>query len=313
MRLLYEETPEGVCLLRCYGLDGILEIPEEIHGRPVTELAGYIFSDTVRNREQPPEVYEGEPELCGEQLEELTLPSHIKKIGPYAFYNCHKFRKLVCQGSILDWGAGAFTGCSALCKLDIRIEEGKKSCFAEILSELRQTLEVNYLGPRGEMRTRLIFPEFYEESVENTPARIVMREMHGCGHMYRYCFDQGSFSFKEYDRLFPHVKVQEQPETAACLAVYRLYWPWALSEKAGADYRDFVKEYAGEASKELLRRGDNEALVWLAGQLFMGEGQVEAMVREAVKAGEVEVSACLMDIKYRRFGQKSRAARTFEL
>ena len=50
-----------------------------------------------------------------------------------------------------------------------------------------------------------------------------MREMHGCGHMYRYCFDGGDFRFDEYDRLFPHVKVQEKPELAVRLALYRLY------------------------------------------------------------------------------------------
>ena len=55
-----------------------------------------------------------------------------------------------------------------------------------MLAELRQTLFVDY---HGKQEARLVFPEFFEESVENTPARIIMREMHGCGHRYRYCFD----------------------------------------------------------------------------------------------------------------------------
>ena len=26
--------------------------------------------------------------MCGEALEELTLPKHLEKVGAYAFYNC---------------------------------------------------------------------------------------------------------------------------------------------------------------------------------------------------------------------------------
>ena len=116
-------------------------------------------------------------------------------------------------------------GCSGLRELDIQLMGGPRSCFKEVLSELRQTLTVSCRDSSGALAARLIFPEFFEESVENTPARITMREMHGCGHMYRYCFEGPEFSFGEYDRLFPHVQVQEKPELVTRLAVYRLYWP----------------------------------------------------------------------------------------
>ena len=92
--------------------------------------------------------------------------------------------------------------------------------------------------------------------MENTPARIIMREMHGCGHMYRYCFDGGDFRFDEYDRLFPHVKVQEKPELAVRLALYRLYWPCGLRESAEDEYWDYVRTHAGEGAKGLIERGE---------------------------------------------------------
>ena len=209
MRILYEKTLDGVCLQRCYGLDKILEIPGTVEGMPVTELAGYLFSDTVRRREPPPCEYRGEPELCGSRVEEIILPDTVRKVGAYGFYNCYGLNRLSCSSAVEDWGAGVFTGCTGLKCLDIRIAKGRKSCFKDILSELHQTLSVNYRSGSGTLMAKLIFPEFFEESVENTPARVIMREMHGCGHMYRYCFDGGDFRFDEYDRLFPHVKVQE--------------------------------------------------------------------------------------------------------
>ena len=100
-----------------------------------------------------------------------------------------------------------------------------------------------------------MFPEYFEESVENTPARIIMREMHGCGHMYRYCFDGTRFDVGEYDRLFPYVTVQEKPELVTRLALYRLYWPWGLKEEAAQAYWDYVTAHAGDAAEGILKRG----------------------------------------------------------
>ena len=45
MRCLYHLTKDGVCILRCYSLDSIAELPSKIEGKPVTELGAYAFSD----------------------------------------------------------------------------------------------------------------------------------------------------------------------------------------------------------------------------------------------------------------------------
>ena len=34
--------------------------------------------------------------MCGEVLEELTLPEHLEKVGAYAFYNCFHLKKISC-------------------------------------------------------------------------------------------------------------------------------------------------------------------------------------------------------------------------
>ncbi|MGN0372157.1 MAG: leucine-rich repeat protein [Enterocloster sp.] len=318
MEILYKETLDGLCIQRCYGLDGIIQLPDEIGGRPVTELAGYVFSRTVRGREIPPAEYAGEPELCGAAVEELVLPEHIKKIGPYAFYNCSNLRSLSCWSTVRDWGAGVFTGCSQITKLDIRIREGEKSCFKEILSELRQTLEVCVRGEDGELRARLIFPEFFEESVENTPARIIMREMHGCGHMYRYCFDNTAFQYREYDALFPHVQVQEKPELVTRLALYRLYWPWGLTEQSKMIYREYLTAHAGEAAYALIKRGELDLLRFMAELPEISEFHFAEMIKAAAVLENAQASALLMDARHRRCGGQKTAARrerkrTFEL
>lgn len=313
MKLLYEETLGGISVRRCYGLDGIVQIPDNIDKKPVTELAGYLFSETVRGRETPPLAYKGEPELCGSRIKELTLPAHVKKIGAYAFYNCFDLRKLSCCSTIEDWGAGVFTGCAGIRELEIRMFENRKSCLREILSELRQTLDVDYLDARGNLLCKLVFPEYFEESVENTPARIIMREVHGCGHMYRYCFDETRFRPSEYDRLFSHVIVQEKPELVTRLALYRLYWPWGLGEEARREYQAYTAAHAGEAAKGVLARGERDILGWMARSDFMDEHGLGEMLTAAADKGNAADAALLMDIKRQRFGHVSLKARTFEL
>ena len=306
MKLLYEETLDGISVRRCYGLDGIVQIPDRIDGKPVTGLEGYLFSETVRGRGVPPHEYEGEPELCGSQVKELVLPRYAKRIGAYAFYNCSGLRKLSCQSTVDDWGAGVFTGCPGIASLDICVREEGKSCFREILSELRQTLDVDYRREDGTLLAKLVFPEYFEESVENTPARIIMREMHGCGHMYRYCFDGTRFDVGEYDRLFPHVTVQEKPELVTRLALYRLYWPWGLKEEAAKAYQDYIAAHAGDAAEGILKRGERDILGLMARSGFMGRDGLGQMLDAASRGGNAADAALLMDIKHERFGHVDR-------
>ena len=313
MKLLYEETLDGISVRRCYGLDGIVQIPDRIDGKPVTGLEGYLFSETVRGRGVPPHEYEGEPELCGSQVKELVLPRYAKRIGAYAFYNCSGLRKLSCQSTVDDWGACVFTGCTGIASLDICVREEGKSCFREILSELRQTLDVDYRREDGTLLAKLVFPEYFEESVENTPARIIMREMHGCGHMYRYCFDGTRFDVGEYDRLFPHVTVQEKPELVTRLALYRLYWPWGLKEEAAKAYQDYIAAHAGDAAEGILKRGERDILGLMARSGFMGRDGLGQMLDAASRGGNAADAALLMDIKHERFGHVPLRARTFEL
>ena len=57
----------------------------------------------------------------------------------------------------------------------------KRSCFRELLIEIGEEQEVMYHCPDGD--AKLIFPEYFEEAVENTPARTSSqrRTEVGCG------------------------------------------------------------------------------------------------------------------------------------
>ena len=87
--------------------------------------------------------------------------------------------------AIVRMGSGVFTGCR-LEKVEIDFMDGNKSCLKEILTEIRYQIiaTLRYQGTE----TKILFPEYYADAVENTPARIVETHYYGSGGEYRECF-----------------------------------------------------------------------------------------------------------------------------
>lgn len=328
---LYQIKNETITVLGCRSYDGLVEIPRTIDNRPVTELSAYAFSEGWGRQEmlkaagtilvadaegnavsnELPSI-ELPPAACCGHLKEIILPPTIKKIGNYAFYNCFELNTIRCYSTIEDVGSGLFTGCSGVKNMDIHVEPGRRSCFKELISELRQELYVNYYEEQAErpVLAKLVFPEMFEESVENTPARIIMREMHGCGHMYRYCFEQTAFRFSKYDALFPHIKVQE-PESVVCaLVMGRLKYPLELMEPYREVYEEYLRSHMTAAAKRALIERDTELLTWLAENYADRKETLDELIELANQKGETEALSVLMDLRHRRFPVKKR---TFSL
>lgn len=293
----------------------IVMIPEELEGLPVVELGAYALSKSC--------------------VEEVHLPSQLRKIGAYGFYGCQRLRRIYCYGRTLDLGAGLFADAGNVEFLDITLFEGEKSCFREMLSELRQTLRVRVHmveeNGGGAKEARLIFPEYYEESVENTPARILFIETHGCGHRYRYCFANREFQYRGYDEVFPHMKVQEPEELVTELALGRLLFPYGLLERYEVMYREYVKGHwktAGRLliaadgwSRDTVTNLEPGGIGWLAEYFLETPEQVGELTDLAQQAGDTEAVSRLMDFRYRKFGSEElqdiqstqRRKRRFEL
>lgn len=323
-------------------IDGIKEaqpqvvIPPELEGRRVTELGAYALS--------------------GSDVEEIYLPPWLEKVGAYGFYGCEKLRRIYCYGRVLDLGAGLFAGVHTVELLDITEFVGEKSCFKDMLSEFRHTLRVRVRritedaltngdfeqirsGDAGAFQeARLIFPEYYEESVENTPARILFVETHGCGHRYRYCFSGREFQYTGYDELFSHVKVQESEELVTELALGRLLFPCGLTDEHRVMYMDYVREHWRTAGVLMARAGvrrfgqatnlEPGRIPWLVQTVLEGaecrtssaQGgiaeQITELISIAQQAGDTELVSWLMDYRYHRGGaeaQETTRKRRFEL
>lgn len=259
MKFIYTRIKDEIRIDKIEDPEAVIYVPEQFEDCPVTELGSYVLAHSA--------------------VEEIHLPPYVRKIGAYGFYECEQLKRIYCYSRALDLGAGLFAGVPAAEYLDITEFPGERSCLKEMLAELRQTLRVQLhqmpaaaLGKDtvpvsgnepekmpvsgdtvDEMEARLIFPEYYEDSVENTPARIVSIETHGCGHRYRYCFAGRVFQYRGYDELFPHVQVQEKEELVTELALGRLMYPRELSEKFREHYLDYVREHWKTAGRLLIQ------------------------------------------------------------
>ena len=103
MRIHYRVTGEQIEIIRCFGTDPQIVLPERIEGLPVVRTAAYAFSDRKGAEEEDVRVFETEEHrmfggseslLAGGAVESVFFPDTMEKIGRYAFYGC---RNLACR------------------------------------------------------------------------------------------------------------------------------------------------------------------------------------------------------------------------
>ncbi len=301
MRFAYEIKNGCAVVRRCYDFGEEADIPAEIDSYPVRELGAYAFSEhlekealereikqgtvkiwnaEMQRREDADSSKETEPELQGMRIKKVSLPEGLKKIGSYAFYNCNALKELWFHGSLKDLGAGLFTGCHHLEQLRVTLDESETSCLREILIEVPEKMTV---AVEGQIQAKLVFPEFFEESVENTPARILMIQMHGSGMNFRNSFYMKKLDFRAYDACYYMAKAEEDFDTVLEMTLDRLRYPVGLSEEHRAAYESWLNEHLKQAFEKTIECRDMELLTWLTENGNPGSGLLSKM---AIAAAE---------------------------
>ncbi len=247
--LLCQETKDGIRVLRAFGNQSNLSIPDTIGDKRVTEIGPYCFSASEKplpedtflwsdpgapRRDQLP------PPLQGEDLESVRLSSRIATLHNGAFYNCRQLIRLSFGPAIRGIGSDVFTNCRQLRHLEIRSDDRQSTGLPLLLERLPEDLTVTF--PGGSM---LFFPEYYEWLDEVTPAHLFSRTINGEGYRMRKCFRDGVLDFDKYDQCFSSALVTESDESLCRIALSRLLYPAALSPTAKTRYQAAIKERAG--------------------------------------------------------------------
>ncbi len=321
MDILFEfkEKNGGACVTKLLAPGAVCVVPEVLDGLPVTELADKVFS--------------------GSAVEKVYLPRTLIRIGRYEFYGCEKLQEIHFYGSLREVGGGVLTGCRNIKSLTVHMDTAEESALRDFVTEINERVMVHVFMQDGQNRrmigvdtgfertaltsdilekengetecARLIFPEYYDEAVENTPARITVSNIHGTGQKYRYCFEGRKFRFDRYDKLFVYEKVEESVLMASKIAVNRLRYPKGLWESAKREYEKFLLENLYEVLLGSLE--DPETVKWLAGQYLTPEKnpltaeEISGLITEVSKRHLPEFSGMFMEIQRKKFGVKKKS------
>lgn len=319
MVIQYKIRENEIEILRCYGNTGTVIIPREIDGRPVTSIAPYAFSGAKEEEkedfywllEMPDEDLEALPEICGEMAEEVVFPDTVAKIGNYIFYGCKNLKTIEMTDELMQIGSGAFTGCRSLSKLVIHLRKSEVSCLKEITDEIRKEMHVTlHYEAEGRETAKLIFPEHYEEAVENTPARLLVTHHHGSGGYYRQCFYDKKVDYRKYDELFQTSVVMDPPELVTEILFRRLQYPYGLWSNAKERYLAYLKEHLEETAAILAGNDELERLQMIGEMGLYTREALDAAINISSKLSNPESLGYLMNEKHRLYPAEKK---TFEL
>ena len=117
MRIHYRVSGEGIEIVRCFGTDSQVVIPEQIEGKPVIKAAPYAFSARKDKEEIDVQTYDTdqigqrsaeEKLLAGDAVEEVVFPNTMREIGRYIFYGCRNLKKLEFSDNLMQIGSGEY-------------------------------------------------------------------------------------------------------------------------------------------------------------------------------------------------------------
>lgn len=314
MEIHYRKSEKGLILTGCYGGDGRIILPDEIDGVPIVEIAPYAFSECKEAADDL--VFVSDNDLFADNwrrlkttdIEEVRLPFGVREIGKYAFYRCRNLKKLILSDAILEIGGGALTGCRGIQEVEIHFKNGECSALKSILDEVR--FQVHARLYMGDKVADILFPEHYEEAVEDTPAKQLFTRYHGAGGDYRQCFYNRELDYKKYDELLYRAIAEDTVENVGQMAFGRLMFPYKLSEQAKEKYEDYLKMNLVQIMVLLTEKEEIDRIRFLINEKIISEDAFLSAIECATRYGKTEILSILMDEKRKAFPKKKK---TFDL
>lgn len=323
LRYLWTPLPEGGArLLRVYGMQPELELPEKIEDHLLTEIGAYCFAAAEHLPEDGVRVtvvgdIEGSEKylysLSGDKPEKIILPDTVKVIRDLAFYNCRKLRCIQTGAGISEIGSDVFMNCGSLTVLELRCGIGEPSGAGVILSRIASELEVRFLEQQDNRRKMepeavLLYPEYQETYDEIAPAHIFGRNITGEGFRARQLFRQGRVQLEQYDEIFAKVSVEEPVITSGRMALYRLQYPVGLADRHREKYEDYLRQNAWELGKFFVKRREREVIFFLCSRQYLSGMDLEQVIVYCTTENWGEGSASLLEWKH-QFGKGDRRNR----
>lgn len=293
----FTEKNGGACITKVLDPGAVCVVPDTLGGLPVTEL--------------------GDRALARTDINEVYLPKTLRRIGRYAFYNCEKLHILHFYADTREVGGGIFNGCRKIREMYIHLGEDEKSALRDFVTEIMDRVLVHCLVPDGQGGekeiSRVVFPEFYDESIENSPARNLSFSIHGSGQKYRYCIMDKKIQYDRYDKVFFYEAIEESVGDAAEIAINRLMFPHGLTENSREKYEQYLMDNLCEVLLANLRHDEN--FKWVVGRFgecrrdsvpYLSESDMNRLLEESSRYKLAEISGVLLDLRHRLYPPKKK-------
>lgn len=316
-KILYRKVEKGAELLRLFSLCNDVVLPDTICGEKVIGIGDYAFAGEVSwnriNSHRKDILINGvgeNPTVCTLELLSIEFSRTLEYIGDYAFYDCRNLSSITIYGNLIDVGGGAFMNCGKLSHITLKTKSGEHTCLNKLLSELTKKQYITFIFEDTEEKAVILMPEYFEESIENGPARIFEHFTRGSGFRYRQCINNGIIDFNEYDLCFKYAVIEESEELCSEIAILRLRYPIYLSDEAKAAYTEYLSENIKSILPRVSATGDFDSVICLCENLAPNAEALELAVHSARSAGYMEILGYIMNIKNEKFGIRKK--RRFE-
>lgn len=290
----YRIDNNKITITKYIGSSTIVKVPENIDEIEVSRIGEYAFSE-CRN------------------ITEVILPKSVTSIGSHAFYNCRKLKALTVSDHIHTMEDGSLKNCEMLSCITLYMIEGRTTCMKDILAETNGEMFFTLFYSSEEEDnscSKLVFPSYLHDYVENTEARIINQVTYGAGVHYRECMNEKDVDYKRYDDLFRYVMANDTKDTACYIAINRLSYPFKLSKEAKEQYYSYLQNELTFIVRKLLKEDDITNLEQLANLDLFTENNIDDMIELAHSVNRIEATNFFMQYKKLKFNN---IEKTFEL
>ena len=289
----YEVSPDGTCTL------------VQVFGRNLTGRHGRYDLDFGEGSAAPEELHP----VCGNFVEEITLPDSLQVIGSCAFYNCRSLRLLTVGSGGLTVGSDVFLNCFALETLRVQAAPEQPTGLFALVNNITEAVQAQFWPADAPAPLAALWYPAYWEDIEETPAHILLHTFSGQGYHYRQCFLDNKFLPAEYDAIFPQGHDADDAAIMAMLCFARLRYPWQLTEAAAGHYRAFLAANTDRVFARLLKAQDTDSIRALLALDVLDKAAFASAAALAAKAENAAAAALLADAEHKKYAPQSKKQR----
>ena len=289
----YEVSPDGTCTL------------VQAFGRDLTGRHGRYDLDFGEGSAAPEELHP----VCGNFVEEISLPDSLQVIGSCAFYNCRSLRLLTVGSGGLTVGSDVFLNCFALETLRVQAAPEQPTGLFALVNNITEAVQAQFWPADAPAPLAALWYPAYWEDIEETPAHILLHTFSGQGYHYRQCFLDNKFLPAEYDAIFPQGHDADDAAVMAMLCFGRLRYPWQLTEAAAGHYRAFLAANTDRVFARLLKAQDTDSIRALLALDVLDKAAFASAAALAAKAENAAAAALLADAEHKKYAPQSKKQR----